>query len=172
MGKLCNKLVHILHCLFVKETSKESHSPEADVSEETERCWSFILLQNQLDCQRLKRKGRMKDKAEHLETLCLELDCLGQLYQLAVDLDIFTFQFLINNVIEDGFKTANQALKLLSTQQGANKRDHPSETELKEIRAHQGPSQATHKAQSKEFCLARLHWFAREGVRFVMEPLH
>ena len=76
---------------------KASHRPEADVSEETERCWSFILLQNQLDCQRLKRKGRMKDKAEQLEALCLEFDCLGQLYQLAVDLDIFTFQFLINN---------------------------------------------------------------------------
>ena len=114
----------------------------------------------------------MKGKAEQLEALCLELDCLGQLYQLAVDLDIFTFQFLINNVLEDGFKTANQAFKLLSTQQDADEKDLPSETELKEINAHQGPSQATHKAQSKELCLGRLHWFAREGVRFVIEPLH
>ena len=158
--------------MFVKKTSKASYRPEADVAEETERCWSFILLQNQLDCQRLKRKGRTKDKAEHLEALCLELDCLGQLYQLAVDLDIFTFQFLINNVLEDGFKTANQAFKLLSTQQDTDKRDRPSETEVKEIRADQKPSQATHKAQSKELCLGRLHWFAQEGVRFVTEPLH
>ena len=110
----------------------------------------------------------MKDKDEHLEALGLELDCLGQLYQLAVNLDIFTFQFLINNVLEDGFKTANQAFKLLSTQQGADKRDHPSETEVKEIRADQGLSQATHKAQSKELCLGRLRWFAREGARSVI----
>ena len=126
------------------------------------------MLQNQLDCQRLKKKGRIKEKDEHLEALGLELGCLGQLYQLAVDLDIFTFQFLINNVIEDGFKTANQAFKLLSTQQDADEKEQPSKTEVKEIRADQGPPQATHKAQSKEFCLGRLHWFAREGARFVI----
>ena len=85
--------------------------PDSEVAGETEKCWKLSQLQNQLDCLKLKRQG-VRDPFEQLDALDLELDCLGRLYQLATELDIFTFQFLLNNILDDGFKIASQAFKL------------------------------------------------------------
>ena len=70
----------------------------------------FRQLQNQLDSLKLQRQ--VVDPVEQIEALARELDCLVHLYQLAFDLDILTFQFILNNILDDGFCIANRVLKL------------------------------------------------------------
>ena len=70
----------------------------------------FRQLQNQLDSLKLQRQ--VVDPVEQIEALARELDCLVHLYQLALDLDILTFQFILNNILDDGFCIASRVLKL------------------------------------------------------------
>ena len=85
--------------------------PERDVVEETEKCWEFSRLQNEIDCLKLKRQG-VREPDEQIHALARELDILHRLHKLATDLDIFTFQFILNNILDDGFNTASRVFKL------------------------------------------------------------
>ena len=93
--------------------------PEREVAEETEKCWKLSQLQNEIDCLKLKRQG-VREPFEQLDALDRELDCLGRLYQLATELNIFTFQFILNNILDDGFKIASKAFKLHLKQSSVN----------------------------------------------------
>ena len=52
------------------------------------------------------------EPVEQVDALARELDCLARLYQLSIDLDILTFQFILNNILDDGFDIASRAFKL------------------------------------------------------------